>query len=327
MTVVNFPGEREPASFMWAILALLLPFSGISKACIHIAFAIPGTDDPLRRALYAGALCEVVHGDDNFILIMRKIQGHASLPAGYNLRTIKRDITFPKFEASFNKISSSQSHLGSVIAICQLLFSCLTLYHTRGNQIQLYGYAAFGFTVVPYAVMSFVNLVANLLTPHYPTMYMVRTPLMAEAEEAGGRFEGVIATVDSDRDDRFQPIRRYFILACVLAILALIAPYIILKTLTGFESGDSTEAQRGWTMGWLVIGQFYGVLATLVSLQIWDDNKPIAMQFDEGPQYERMLCGFILFCGTVVPSVAAIGGFVVVGQMLVVHGDCSSTAL
>jgi len=48
------------------------------------------------------------------------------------------------------------------------------------------------FTVVPYAVMSIVNLIANMLVPHYPTLYMVRTPTMDQAEEAGGQFEGVV---------------------------------------------------------------------------------------------------------------------------------------
>jgi hypothetical protein len=34
-------------------------------------------------------------------------------------------------------------------------------------------YAAFGLTLLPYLVMSVVNLVGNLVTPTYPTLYMV----------------------------------------------------------------------------------------------------------------------------------------------------------
>ena len=170
MTVVGFPGEREPISLMWATLALLLPYSGIGKACLSIAYSTPGSRDPLKRAMYAGALCKVVEGDSNLLLKIRKIHGHVSLPSGYTFASILlEDVSFTEFESTtFHKISSSQSHLKSCIALCQLLFSCFTLYHTRGNQVQLYGYAAFGFTVVPYAVMSLVNLVANLMSPHYP---------------------------------------------------------------------------------------------------------------------------------------------------------------
>jgi len=44
------------------------------------------------------------------------------------------------------------------------------------------------------------------------------------------------------------------LLSSLLGILALIAPYIILKALTGFESGNNTTPQRVWTMVWLVVG-------------------------------------------------------------------------
>jgi len=322
MTVVGFPGEREPISLMWATLALLLPYSGIGKACISIACSLPGTRDPLKRALYAGALCEVVEGDSTLLLKTRKIHGRASLPSGYTFSPIiLTGVSFTEFEAtSFHKISSSQSHLKSCIAICQLLFSCFTLYHTRGNQIQLYGYAAFGFTVVPYAVMSVVNLVSNLLVPHYPTLYLVRTPLMNQAEEAGGRFEGVVGTVpttrnpDADLDVATLPV----VLFWFLLILAIITPYIILKAMTNFDAGDSTPAQRGWTMGWLAVGQLYGLLTAGAGLVFWMQDP------DTGSRLP--LSGHLL--GLVVPSAAGIGGFVVVGQMLVVHGQCStSTAL
>jgi hypothetical protein len=60
MTVVNLPGECDLVSLIWATLALLLPYSGIIKACTSIAYALPRSKDPLRRALFAGALGEVV---------------------------------------------------------------------------------------------------------------------------------------------------------------------------------------------------------------------------------------------------------------------------
>jgi hypothetical protein len=76
-----------------------------------------------------------------------------------------------------------------------LLSSVFTLYQTRRLQLEQYGYVAYGFTVVPYAVMTLVNLLANLVTPDYPTLYMIRTAAMDEAERLGGKFIGVVASV------------------------------------------------------------------------------------------------------------------------------------
>jgi hypothetical protein len=167
--------------------------------------------------------------------------------------------------------------------------------------------------------MSVVNLVS--IVPHYPTLYLVRTPLMNQAEQAGGRFEGVVGTVpttrnpDADLDVANLPV----VLFWFLLILAIITPYIILKAMTNFDAGDSTPAQRGWTMGWLAVGQLYGLLAALAGFLVWLENPD--------PNSGLPVSGQLLL-GATVPSVAAIGGFVVVGQMLVVHGQCStSTAL
>jgi hypothetical protein len=91
---------------------------------------------------------------------------------------------------------------------------------------------------------------------------MVRTPAMTEAEVAGGRFEGVVATVntpDGQAKIGLVPTSSYFRLARIIRILAPIAPYVILKVLTGFETAGSTKAQRVWTMVWLVFGQVAGI--------------------------------------------------------------------
>jgi len=46
--------------------------------------------------------------------------------------------------------------------------------------------------------MTLVNLLANIVTPHYPTLHMVGTPMMAEADSRGAKFEGIIAEVPGD---------------------------------------------------------------------------------------------------------------------------------
>jgi hypothetical protein len=63
--------------------------------------------------------------------------------------------------------------------------------------VEEYGYAAFGLTVIPYAIMSIINLTANLLTPEYPTLFMVQSDaIMHEMREKPFcDFDGTVGTI------------------------------------------------------------------------------------------------------------------------------------
>ena len=81
-------------------------------------------------------------------------------------------------------------------ALLQFLYASFTFYRTIGGQVNRYGFAAPGFTVLPYAVMSALNLMANLVAPHYPTLYLVRSEVMEEAEwRTGLPFDYVVGKV------------------------------------------------------------------------------------------------------------------------------------
>jgi len=75
-------------------------------------------------------------------------------------------------------------------SIAQLVLSCVTLYRTRGHQLDRYGYAAFGLSVFPYALMSFVNLVTLGIIGEYPCLFVLRTAISEEANGCGGRISG-----------------------------------------------------------------------------------------------------------------------------------------
>jgi len=93
-------------------------------------------------------------------------------------------------------ISCSYSVPKSMLALIQLSFAALTLAKSLQGEIAIFGYASFSLSVLPYAVMSLVNLVANMICPHYPTLYMVRNAVMDEAEERlGMRFEGTVGRI------------------------------------------------------------------------------------------------------------------------------------
>lgn len=150
---------------------------------------------------------------------LTKIHGIVSaLPPGFSLIQVPRSAKFlhdpdPEKRSWFRKvldpvkqlfrpvqarsalISSNYSLVKIFVAIGQSLYGIATLYESaRGDQINRYGYAAFGLTVVPYAYMSLVNLLANLLAPHYPTMYLVESQAMRDASDLIGR--GDVGDVD-----------------------------------------------------------------------------------------------------------------------------------
>jgi hypothetical protein len=93
-------------------------------------------------------------------------------------------------------ICNSYNGIKGLASLIQLGYAIVTLYRSRGDQIEQYGYAAFGLTVVQYAVVSVVNLLANILTPDYPALYMVRSEVMKEAEGRGGKFDGTIGEIN-----------------------------------------------------------------------------------------------------------------------------------
>lgn len=302
------------------------------------------------------------------------IHGQVVLPDGYALQILPKYVSVsPLTESSSNprvhhelSICCSHNVLKWIASILQLCFACSTLYRTRGTQIGQYGYAAFGLTVIPYAIMSLVNFIANISTPDYPYLYLVFSEVMMEAESRGARFDGVIARVDVDDHWKVHALQiqatsadtaevsniragllvtgveisfndpldlvgnvedppsvivpsagRYVqrlitkseekrgSCAWVIGVIALIMPYVIIGALTGFHVGSSTNAQRGWTMGWLISGQFFGICLGYVYMYSHKTGEIL---------FEILIFAFL--------GIASIGGFIVVGQMLSTSGSC-----
>lgn len=96
-------------------------------------------------------------------------------------------------------ISSSYNMIGGLIALAQAIYTSVTLYQTRGDQINQYGYAAFGLTVAPFVLMSIINLIGNMFSPTYNAIYMIETSVMTEARRHGCRFDGVVGKLKEGR--------------------------------------------------------------------------------------------------------------------------------
>lgn len=95
-------------------------------------------------------------------------------------------------------VSRSQSWAKMIASVAQLVFSSITIYRTRGNQIDRYGYAAFGLSVFPYTIMSLINSVCIGLVGDYSCKYILRTSILDEAERCGGEFDGTIGVALRD---------------------------------------------------------------------------------------------------------------------------------
>ena len=272
------------------------------------------------------------------------------------------------------ELSSNYNLPKCVIAVFQTLYASATLYQTRGDQIQRYGYAAFGLTVTPYLLMSIVNLLSTMLTPDYQCLYLVRSEIMDEAaRRVGARFEGMVATLRSDArkvrhyveftidehdsifirnptesisqrglhdatdvtqrqirseyavfsrnsrklqvKERAQSLFRVVISespgfsdnlaapnilnrSMKAGLIIGFSPIAIIGGLSHFNAGHSTIAQRVWTMSWLAFGWYIGFFLHTAR----ETGKSMfAIMFYASP---------------------AIGGFVVVAQMLMSYGRC-----
>lgn len=59
-------------------------------------------------------------------------------------------------------------------AIAQILYGTFQLYQSSGPQITKAGYAAYQLALIPYIIMSLINLLASLCEPEFPAMFLVR---------------------------------------------------------------------------------------------------------------------------------------------------------
>lgn len=136
--------------------------------------------------------------------------GNHSLPPGYRFVIAEPEnihlVFFKHLRESAGNISLSRSRswvkMGAGLA--QLIFSCVTLFNSRGDQFEKYGYASFGLYVFPFALMSLVNLICVGVVGDYSCLYVARTSVLLEAEKRGGYFDGAVGEVYEGQD--YKPL-------------------------------------------------------------------------------------------------------------------------
>ena len=79
-----------------------------------------------------------------------------------------------------------------IIALFQL-YSIISYIGTEKYQKKrINDYAAFQLTLIPYGLMSLLNILCGLVTPTYPTVYMIDSTIMREAKGRGWTFDGTV---------------------------------------------------------------------------------------------------------------------------------------
>ena len=129
------------------------------------------------------------------------VHGTYRIPEGYSLAIVPPDAVILDLDGGIGSsaISCSYSFVKALVALAQTTYAVSTLYSSAGDQVDRYGYAAFGLTVAPYAVMSIVNLLGNLCTPDYPALYLVESSIMDEARQRPlGYFSGTVGRLKEE---------------------------------------------------------------------------------------------------------------------------------
>ncbi|KAG8528413.1 uncharacterized protein KY384_007331 [Bacidia gigantensis] len=149
-----------------------------------------------------------------------KIHGMCKLAPGYKLVSIPEDVkVYPKGDpparpslstalrnndfntvlkamTSQTKLASTQNAPRIIFSLSQTISGGWALYRAQGAQIDRFGYAAYGLTVLPYMIVSTVNFLGSLLTKEYDMLYMVHSSIMDEMISQGGAIDGMVGTIE-----------------------------------------------------------------------------------------------------------------------------------
>lgn len=122
------------------------------------------------------------------------------VPVNYTVKPLLAHV-HPEFEIAYN-----YSFLKILAAIAQILYACYQLYETSQLQVVKFGYAAYQLTIIPYAIMSLINLLAALCQPEFPTMFLVRRDSTDGEQREISAEVGIVAPCTTD--DSLHMIRR-----------------------------------------------------------------------------------------------------------------------
>ncbi|KAF8542151.1 hypothetical protein BDD12DRAFT_877063 [Trichophaea hybrida] len=255
-------------------------------------------------------------------------------------------------------IANNRNMVKTMASIVQIIVGAKGLYDAQGHQIQRFGYAAFSFTVIPYILMSLLNLIAALCEPQYPTLYLVKfnfgtccmhdenttTKDPADTNKSGGdvisnRLElgptdtthnfddeiiGAVGFVHpgGDHQERLKAKRKAKRIKIIVSIIGVMIvstiPFIIINILTRFNKGGSTTSQRAWIMLWIVSGNVSPFLSVYAMDYI---GRLRPKKVKRTPSEIALMIQAAVVC--LAAAIASIGGLVTVIKMILEIGICT----
>lgn len=200
------------------------------------------------------------------------------------------------------RLASNKDAMTYVGGAIQVLFAIYSIYDTSGPQVAKFGYAAYGFTVINYAVMSIVNSIARAMSKTYPAMFMVRSDVMDEAETRGVIFDGVVGrlvayeetfgaesippcgriTYRNKKDPRRNGARIGY---SALGLLIAAPAFIAISVISHWQPASSTITERVLIMMWIFSSCVLLAIEALperVSENLWVAGFAIALVLVSG---------------------------------------------
>ena len=95
-------------------------------------------------------------------------------------------------------ISSSLGVVKGIIALFQLYSVVSYITTEKHEKKRINDYGAYQLTLIPYGLMSIVNILCGMVTPTYSAIYMVNSTVMKEAHARGWTFDGTVGELCED---------------------------------------------------------------------------------------------------------------------------------
>ena len=90
-----------------------------------------------------------------------------------------------------------------IVALFQL-YSVFSYIMAEKNKNRINDYAAFQLTLIPYGLMSVVNILCGFVTPTYGAVYMVNSTIMEEARRRGWTFDGTVGELCEETQEVYR---------------------------------------------------------------------------------------------------------------------------
>ena len=162
----------------------------------------------------------------------------------------------------------------SIAGVIQTCYASFELYQAGIDHIPRYGYAAYQLTVVPYLLMSVVNLIGAVLEPTYPTIYLVENKCHEDPPKVAGAVGQATLKPEAGIQQLKWSIRSLLelprgalgVVAGVLTMVVFLTPLVVISLLTKWKLGESNVVQQTAVVMWL--GTIYG---SPILYTYWED--------------------------------------------------------